>query len=115
MAKKALVWILMVLLCLSVLSTTVSAIGTMARITCSIITQVYNAIRAIGPALVTLMFMYGGAKYAFSADDPGGRKQGKMICIHSVVGGILLLLISWLYTGALAKMAICPGITVPVV
>ena len=38
------------------------------------------------------MFLYGGVKYVISADDPGGRKQGKMICIHAMVGGLLFML-----------------------
>jgi hypothetical protein len=65
---------------------------TIKNVVCSVIVSVKFAIDNIGPALVAIMFVYGGIKYVFSADDPGGRKQGKMICIHSVIGGILIAL-----------------------
>jgi hypothetical protein len=64
----------------------------MSDIVCSVITQVLDTLNAIGPALVLLMFLYGGVKYVYSADDPGGRKQGKDICVHAVIGGIIILL-----------------------
>jgi hypothetical protein len=59
---------------------------------CSVISPVVDVFVAIGPTLVLLMFLYGAVKYVYSADDPGGRKQGKDICIHAVIGGMLLLL-----------------------
>jgi hypothetical protein len=59
---------------------------------CLIIEGVWNALTVIVPSLITLMFLFGAAKYAYSANDPGGRKQGKNICIHAMIGGILFLL-----------------------
>jgi hypothetical protein len=41
-------------------------------------------------ALALLMFVYGGAKYAYSADDPGGRKQGKNIAVNALIGFIIV-------------------------
>jgi hypothetical protein len=38
------------------------------------------------------MFLYGATKYAMSADNPGGRKQGKDIIIHAIIGGIIFAL-----------------------
>lgn len=65
------------------------------NIVCSVIQPVYKALRVATPTLVGLMFMYGAVKYAFSADDPGGRKQAKSIMIHAVIAGILFGLITW--------------------
>jgi len=61
---------------------------------CSIMIAVKTAIEALGGTLVIIMFTYGGLKYIFSADDAGGRKAGKMTCIHAVIGGILVVLAS---------------------
>ena len=59
---------------------------------CGILLQVYDAVRTAGASLVVIMFIYGGVKYAFAADDPTGRKSGKMTCIHSLIGGMLIVL-----------------------
>jgi hypothetical protein len=67
----------------------------MCDIVCDIIDQVKFVLETIGPALVVVMFTYGGVKYVFSADDPGGRKAAKNTCIHAVIGGIIILLGSW--------------------
>jgi hypothetical protein len=88
MAKKTLFLSLLALLSLAL---SVSA-QDMTAIVCNILLQVNDLLTAIGPTLVLVMFTYGGIKYVFSADDPGGRKQGKMICIHAVIGGIILVL-----------------------
>jgi len=64
---------------------------------CTWINMVKDTIMAIGPALVLIMFTYGGIKYVFSADDPGGRKAGKMTCIHAIIGGILITLAGIVY------------------
>jgi hypothetical protein len=73
----------------------------MCDIVCDIIDQVKFVLETIGPALVVVMFTYGGVKYVFSADDPGGRKAAKNTCIHAIVGGIIILLGSWV-TGLFA-------------
>jgi hypothetical protein len=67
----------------------------MCDIVCDIIDQVKFVLETIGPALVVVMFTYGGVKYVFSADDPGGRKAAKNTCIHAIIGGIIILLASW--------------------
>jgi hypothetical protein len=111
MAKKTQLWIALILTCLSVLSHTASAGGGAAlTIVCTVVEQVMEAFTYVAPSLVIIMFLYGGIKYAFSSDDPGGRKQGKMICIHAVVGGILILLVEWVATILLNQgLVMCPG------
>jgi hypothetical protein len=79
-------------LILLALSTTAIAGATIKSTVCSVIDDVADAILAIGGTLVVIMFVYGGTKYTFSADDPGGRKSGKMTCIHAMIGGILIML-----------------------
>jgi len=69
-----------------------SCSGTMCSIVCKVINSVYFTLDTIAPTLVILMFIYGGVKYTFSADDPGGRKAGKMTCIHALIGGILIII-----------------------
>jgi predicted DNA repair protein MutK len=66
---------------------------------CPWLIMVRDTIVAVAPSLVFLMFTYGGVKYIFSADDPGGRKQGKNTCIHAVIGGILIILADTVITG----------------
>src|SRR5512140_185134 len=65
---------------------------TMAGTICTILLSIKTVITTIGSTLVVIMFVYGGLKYTFSADDAGGRKQGKMTCIHAVIGGILIVI-----------------------
>ena len=82
------------------------AAAIIASVICGLVPEVIDLARA----LAILMFIYGGAKYAYSADDPGGRKQGKMTCIHAIIGGILLMIamaIADLATNNIA--AYCPG------
>lgn len=55
-------------------------------IICSLVPEVIN----LAWALAILVFIYGGAKYAHSADDPGGRKQGKSIAMNAVLGFIIV-------------------------
>lgn len=61
---------------------------------CLLISAIFDALSSIGPALVTIMFLYGGVKYVFSSDDPGGRKQGKTICIHAIIGFVIMAVLS---------------------
>ncbi len=79
------------LLSLTLLSNAVSATSSFMAIPCSVIAAVYTALWGIAATLVAIMFLYGGVKYAFSADDPGGRKQGKSICIQAAIGGIFIM------------------------
>jgi len=46
----------------------------------------------IGTTIVLLMMVYGGVKYVYSADDPGGRKQALSTIINAFIGGIFLIL-----------------------
>ena len=50
------------------------------------------ALYRIGYSIAIVMFAYGAIKYAYTADDPGGRKQALGICIASVVAIILIQL-----------------------
>jgi hypothetical protein len=87
---------LMYLLVISILSMAVSATGNIMLTTvCQVLTPIIETLTAIGPALVIVMFLYGGAKYVYSADDPGGRKQAKSILVNSIIGGIIILLADW--------------------
>jgi cbb3-type cytochrome oxidase subunit 3 len=91
------------LLAIFAMAATVSA-GTIRQIVCPTLVQVIEAFMAIGPTMVLLMFLYGGVRYIYGADDPGVRKQAKSIVINSVIGGMLLILaVTWvpaLFTGA---------------
>jgi hypothetical protein len=91
----------------------VASAANIEAVPCMIISGVWDALTAIGPSLIAVMFFYGVAKYAYSADDPGGRKQGKTIIIHAVIGGILMgVLASIVSTLGLAATDMCSGINV---
>ncbi len=79
----------------------------MCVLVCRIINTLVTAIIPLGGTLVLLMFTYGAVRYVFSADDPAGRKQGRMICIHSIVAAMLILLVSWIV--AWVGDPCCPG------
>ena len=59
---------------------------------CGVINGIYTPLSVIGGSLVLLMIVYAGVKYVYSADDPGGRKQAKDIIVHSIIGGIILVI-----------------------
>ena len=86
-----------VLSLLALMPAAVDATVTFKPLVCSILLQVLDAIQTAGATLVLIMFTYGAAKYAFSADDPSGRKSGKMTCIHALIAGILIILYSVIY------------------
>jgi hypothetical protein len=48
------------------------------------------SIRKIGVTIGLIMFVYGGAKYVYSADDPGARKQALGICIAAIVAWLII-------------------------
>jgi hypothetical protein len=77
---------------------------------CAIIKSVLETVKAVAPALVTVMFVYGGARYAAAADNPGGRSQGKNICISAIVAGVLFLLADTIYN-LLAAASAANGFT----
>ncbi|MFC2162074.1 hypothetical protein ACFLRF_00200 [Candidatus Altiarchaeota archaeon] len=70
----------------------VSAANIIRTTVCDILVAITDTMMTIGPTMVILMFTYGGVKYTYGGTDPGARKSGKMICIHSLIGGILLSL-----------------------
>ncbi len=85
---------------------------------CMIIGQAYGVVNTVGPALILVMMFYAVAKYAYSADDPGGRKQAKTIFIHAIIAGMFFALvaivfriletnISWLFKAG----NLCSGVT----
>jgi hypothetical protein len=88
---------------LLVLVGTASAQNLMKEAVCSVINDVRDALMAIGPALVLVMFVYGGVRYVYGADDPGVRKSGKNTCIHAIIGGVLITLAAWVTGAGLGK------------
>ncbi|MFC2162073.1 hypothetical protein ACFLRF_00195 [Candidatus Altiarchaeota archaeon] len=80
-----------------------SATNIIQSTVCGVLLDITNTMIAVGPTMVLLMFTYGGVKYTYGGSDPGARKSGKMICIHSIIGGILLVL-------AVNVLAIFPGL-----
>ncbi len=67
-------------------SATTNAAAIIANVICSLVPDLLSLARVIA----ILFFIYGGAKFAFAADDPGGRKQGKQIAIHALIGFIIV-------------------------
>ncbi len=57
--------------------------------------------------LALLMFIYGGAKYAYGADDPGARKQGKNIAVNAMIG-LIIVAVAYSLITAIAGGDPCP-------
>ncbi|MBD3389043.1 MAG: hypothetical protein GF416_08145 [Candidatus Altiarchaeales archaeon] len=74
-----------------------------ASVICGLVPEVIRLARW----LAVLMFVYGGAKYAYSADDPGGRKAARAIAINGIVGFLIVGLAKDL-VDAIAGATICP-------
>jgi len=77
---------------------------------CTVLAGILNALRAIGPALVALMLIYGGVRYIYSADDPGGRKQAKSLLINAIIGGIILVVVYSMWLLLFNVASLCQGI-----
>lgn len=73
-----------------------------AGVICGLVPEVLNLARV----LAIVMFIYGGAKYAFAADDPGGRKQGKAIAVNAIIG-LLIVSVSYSLVTSIAGTAAC--------
>ncbi|MBU0761759.1 MAG: hypothetical protein KKD39_01935 [Candidatus Altiarchaeota archaeon] len=84
MKKKIVFWTLFLMAGLVDASANPAAI--IAGVICSLVPDVLRLARV----LAVVMFIYGGAKYAFAADDPGGRKQGKSIAINALIGLLIV-------------------------
>jgi hypothetical protein len=96
------------LLIFSIISGYVSALR-VEDVPCSVIVGVWKAISTVGPSLIIVMFLYGAAKYAYGVEEPGARKQGRDICVHAVIGGVLMgLLVGIIH--ALKITEICAGL-----
>ncbi|MFH0861897.1 MAG: hypothetical protein V1875_02600 [Candidatus Altiarchaeota archaeon] len=89
-----------------------AAATTMSDIICSIMGPIFTTLFAAGGTLVVIMFIYGGIKYVYASDDPGGRKEAKNICIHTLVAGILMVVAvsAVRLLGATFITYICPSI-----
>ena len=87
----------------------VSAVGVSSihYVPCIFIKGIWGALTNIVLALIVLMLLYGAAKYAAGADDPGARKQAKNIIIHVIIGVIILSLIAGLFTISGVSNYIC--------
>ena len=48
------------------------------------------SIEIIGNSIAIVMFIYGAIKYAYTADDPGGRKQAMGICVAAIVALMII-------------------------
>jgi hypothetical protein len=82
-------------------------------VACTLLLSVWNTVRYAAVTLVGLMFVYGGLKYVHSAEDAAGRRAGKKICEHAVIGGIIIGLVRAIAVniGINTPVFLCPGIT----
>jgi len=65
-----------------------------------VICQIYNELLPVAQAIALLMFVYGGAKYVYSAEDPGGRKQAKSIAVNAIIGLVIVAIAQGLIAAA---------------
>jgi hypothetical protein len=83
-------------------SATTDVAALLAQVICGLVPELIILARYVAIAV----FIYGGAKYAFSADDPGGRKQGKNIAINGLIG-MLIVSASRALVEAIASQTVC--------
>lgn len=74
------------------------------------ICDIYDDVRQVAIPLAIAVYMYGGAKYVYSSDDPGGRKEAKKICINALVG-LIIVGAACSIVQSIAGSNPCPGIT----
>ncbi len=95
---------LLALISAGVQATTVDAAGIIANVICDLVPEVIN----LAYVLALLMFIYAGAKYAFSADDPGGRKKAKSIAVQAIVGFLIVGVSKALVEAIAGAGNVCP-------
>jgi len=75
-------------LAVNALASTVSAtyLGVINIFICTLV----RSFIIIGNSIAVVMFIYGGIRYMYTSDDPGGRKQAMGICIAAVIAMIII-------------------------
>ncbi|MBD3389041.1 MAG: hypothetical protein GF414_09140 [Candidatus Altiarchaeales archaeon] len=82
--------------------------STISNVPCTFLLWIWEALKAIIPTMIAIMFIYGAAKYISSADDPSGRQKGKQICMHSVIGALIYILsVSVMLAVGLTQADVC--------
>ena len=84
---------------------------------CPVIYSIFDALWKVASTLVLLMMIYAGVKYVYSADDPGGRKQARSIIVNSLIGGIIVAILTTLFAliftaGSFYSGYGCPGVAI---
>jgi len=93
----------------------VPAIGTPEYTLYTVVCCLVNNLFPVAQAIAALIFVYAGARYAYSAEDPGGRKQAKSLAINSFIGMVIVIISQSLITVIVGepvtcKNAPCPGL-----
>jgi len=57
---------------------------------CKVLSGILPILIATGYGLALVMLTYGGVRYIYHADDPGGRKEAKSIVVNGIIGAILV-------------------------
>jgi hypothetical protein len=52
--------------------------------------RLVTSFRMMGNSLAIVMFVYGAARYVYTADDPGGRKQAISICVACIMALLII-------------------------
>ena len=73
----------------------------------------YVHVLPVAQAIAALMIVYGGAKYAYNADDPSGKKQGKNIATSGIIGLLLLIFTVPVVSLAVGNQIKCTDVTCP--
>ena len=86
MMKKAIALLAVIFLASIVSAGNPRYLGPMINLVIALI----EVFRTLGYSLAVIMFIYGGAKYAYTADDPGGRKQALGIMVASILAVVII-------------------------
>ncbi len=54
------------------------------------VTDLIEIFMTFGYSLAVVMFLYGAAKYVYTSDDPGGRKQALSIMVAAVLAIVII-------------------------
>ena len=73
-----------------------------------------NNLIALAQAIAALIFVYGGARYAYSADDPEGRKQAKSLAVNALIGLIIVIVSQVMVQVAVGMTLSCKDVECPI-
>jgi hypothetical protein len=92
-------WLTALLVAYAMLSSPASASGNYLGGIIAVVCTLVKSFKIMGYSIAIVMFIYGAAKYVYTADDPGGRKQALGVCVAAVMAMLIITAATTIISG----------------